>query len=99
MAHRASALDPQRQALLLDVCFEPVGFPGGYEDLRRGASLQTIAGTTISVPVASLADVEHSKRTAGRPKDLRYFDTYPGDGERASPPPGPRGRRDPDIER
>lgn len=59
----------------LDVCFEPAGFPGGYEDLRGRASLQTVAGTTISVPVAALADVEHSKRTAGRPKDLHYFDS------------------------
>ncbi len=63
----------------LDVCFEPAGFPGGYEDLRGRASLQTIAGTTISAPVAALADVEHSKRTAGRSKDLSYFDSYPSE--------------------
>jgi len=35
--------------------------------------VQPIAGTTIALPVASLADVEHSKRTADRPKDRAYF--------------------------
>jgi len=45
----------------------------------RGASVQRVAGTTISVPVAALAGVEHYKRTAGRPKGLRYFDSCPSD--------------------
>ncbi len=57
----------------IDICFEPAGFPGGYNDLRPHATIQTVAGTTIALPVASLADVEHSKRTAGRPKDRAYF--------------------------
>ncbi len=63
----------------LDICFEPAGFPGGYNDLRPRATLQTVAGTTIVLPVATLADIEHSKRTAARPKDLRYFDQFDED--------------------
>jgi hypothetical protein len=45
---------------------------GGYDDLRPRATLQTVAGTTIALPIASLAGIEHSKRTATRPEDLRY---------------------------
>ncbi|MDQ2761931.1 MAG: hypothetical protein M3Y17_16270, partial [Actinomycetota bacterium] len=43
------------------ICFEPAGFPDGYNGLRAHATVQPIAGTTIALPVASLADVEHSK--------------------------------------
>lgn len=65
----------------LDVCFEPAGFPGGYDDLRVRATLQTVAGTTVVVLVAALVDIEHSKRLAARPKDLRYFDAGPPAGD------------------
>jgi hypothetical protein len=57
----------------LDVTFKPSGFPRGYEDLHRNAERLQIAGTSIVVPVASLHDVEHSKRTADRPKDRDYL--------------------------
>ncbi len=57
----------------LDVTFRPSGFPGGYEDLQRHAERLQIAGTSIAVHVASLQDVEHSKRTADRPKDRDYL--------------------------
>ncbi|MGI8412385.1 MAG: hypothetical protein ACR2LV_05535 [Solirubrobacteraceae bacterium] len=57
----------------VDICFQPAGFPGGYDDLRPHATIQAVAGTTIALPIASLADVEHSKRTADRPKDRAYF--------------------------
>ena len=51
----------------LDVVFSPAG-TGGYEDLRRAAKRERIAG--VAVPVASLADVIRCKEAAGRPKDL-----------------------------
>jgi hypothetical protein len=49
------------------------GFPHGYEDLQRNAERLPVAGTSVVVPVASLHDVEHSKRTADRPKDRDYL--------------------------
>lgn len=52
----------------LDVCFEPAGFPTGYDELSRHAVV-IMVGTT-DVNVASLDDVIQSKRTAGRPKDI-----------------------------
>ena len=51
----------------LDISFVPTG-TGGYDDLAERAVGFDI-GTT-RVLVASLDDVIHSKRTAGRPKDL-----------------------------
>ncbi|HEY5430694.1 MAG TPA: hypothetical protein VIK04_16375 [Solirubrobacteraceae bacterium] len=57
----------------LDITFKPSGFPHGYEDLQRNAQRLQIAGTSIVVHVASLHDVEHSKRTADRPKDRDYL--------------------------
>ena len=57
----------------LDVTFRPSGFPRGFEDLQENAEQLQIAGTSIVVPVASLHDVEHSKRTADRPKDRDYL--------------------------
>ncbi len=57
----------------VDICFEPAGFSRGYDDLRPQATVQAIAGTTIALPIASLGDVEHSKRTADRAKDRAYF--------------------------
>ncbi len=53
---------------LLDLCFEPAGFGGGYEALATDAV--TIEVASIDVRVASLANVVESKRAAGRPKDI-----------------------------
>jgi hypothetical protein len=50
----------------LDLVFSPDGTKG-YEDFRRGARRERIAG--IKVPVAALADVIRSKEAAGREKD------------------------------
>jgi hypothetical protein len=52
----------------LDLCFEPAGFPDGYEDLVDQST--TIVVAAVDVPVAALADVVASKRAAGRPKDI-----------------------------
>jgi hypothetical protein len=60
---------------LLDLSFTPSGFPGGYADLAPGASTMPAAGTSVSVPVASLDDDVHaSKRAADQPKDRAYFE-------------------------
>ena len=50
----------------LDVMFSPAG-TSGYDDLRRGARRERIAG--VSVSVAALADVIRSKEAANREKD------------------------------
>ncbi len=52
----------------LDVCFEPAGFPPGYDELSRRAAVIMVGA--IDVTVASLDDVIRSKRTAGRAKDI-----------------------------
>ncbi len=52
----------------LDLCFEPAGFDDGYDALATDAV--TIEVALIGIPVASLADVVASKRSAGRPKDI-----------------------------
>ncbi len=51
----------------VDLTFEPQG-TDGYPDLVRAASPHRIG--TLTVLVASLADVIRSKTAAGRPKDL-----------------------------
>ena len=51
----------------LDISFAPTG-TGGFDDLAERAVAFDIGGTPVLV--ASLDDVIHSKRTAGRPKDL-----------------------------
>ena len=50
----------------LDLMFLPAGTQG-YDDLRRGASRERIAGVTVTV--AALADVIRSKEAANREKD------------------------------
>ncbi len=60
----------------IDICFEPGGFAGGYEQLRPQATVTKVAGTSVALPVASLADVEHSKRTVDRQKDRDYFEAF-----------------------
>ena len=57
----------------VDLALHPSGFPNGYVQLAAGAQTQEVAATTIAVPVARLADVEHSKRLADRPKDRAYL--------------------------
>ena len=52
----------------LDLCFAPAGIGDGYSELVAGASSVPLA--TVLVPVASLADVVRSKRSAGRAKDI-----------------------------
>jgi hypothetical protein len=51
----------------LDLAFDPAG-TGGYDDLRRDATLVELA-SGLTVAVASLADVIRSKEAAGREKD------------------------------
>ena len=51
----------------LDIAFAPAG-TGGYDDLRRDATLVELASGLV-VAVASLADVIRSKEAAGREKD------------------------------
>ena len=51
----------------LDLAFAPAG-TGGYDDLRRGATLVDL-GRGLTVQVAALADVIRSKEAAGREKD------------------------------
>lgn len=73
----------------LDIAFAPSGFPAGYEQLQRRARPLRVAQTSLTVAVAALADVEHSKRVAARPKDRRYLQAV---GRlRAPRPPGSPG--------
>jgi hypothetical protein len=51
----------------LDISYVPIGTEG-YDDLAERAVEFDIGG--VRVRVASLDDIIHSKRTAGRPKDL-----------------------------
>jgi hypothetical protein len=50
----------------VDLMFSPAGTQG-YDDLRRGARRERIAGVTVTV--AALADVIRSKEAANREKD------------------------------
>jgi hypothetical protein len=58
----------------LDVAVAPAGFPDGYKELARRALTGRVFATRVEVSIASLEDVEHSKRTAARPKDNRYLE-------------------------
>jgi hypothetical protein len=60
-------LDTTTAAGDLDISFVPTG-TAGYDDLAERAVAFDIGDTRVLV--ASLDDVIHSKRTAGRPKDL-----------------------------
>lgn len=57
----------------LDVAVAPAGFPDGYAQLTPDAQTLKVHATSVEVAVASLADVEHSKRIASRPKDRSYL--------------------------
>ncbi|MFT4034939.1 MAG: hypothetical protein QM679_05135 [Patulibacter sp.] len=59
----------------LDIAFAPAGFAKGYEDLIGGATEITVAFTDTTASVAALVDVEHSKREAGRAKDIAYLES------------------------
>ena len=58
----------------LDLTLAPSGFPEGYTQLIAGAERRRVAATMVTVAVASLVDVEHSKRTADRAKDRAYLE-------------------------
>ncbi|MGA9284806.1 MAG: hypothetical protein WBV85_05135 [Solirubrobacteraceae bacterium] len=58
----------------LDLAVAPAGFPNGYTQLAPGAQTARVFATRVEVAIASLDDVEHSKRVAGRPKDRRYLE-------------------------
>ncbi|MBA3807286.1 MAG: hypothetical protein H0X28_02650 [Solirubrobacterales bacterium] len=57
----------------LDLSLQPSGFPEGYTQLAQSAQRRRVADTTIEVDIASLTDIEHSKRTADRQKDRAYL--------------------------
>jgi hypothetical protein len=50
-----------------DLSFIPSG-TGGYDDLARRARIVVVQG--LETPIADLADIIRSKRTANWPKDL-----------------------------
>jgi hypothetical protein len=54
-----------------DISFYPSGFAGGYAELAVNAHRLRVG--EVEVVVADLADVIHSKESAGRPKDLRVL--------------------------
>lgn len=58
----------------IDLTVEPAGFPEGYAQLAPRAMQLRVKLTDIEVAVASLADVEHSKRVADRDKDRDYLE-------------------------
>jgi len=53
-----------------DISYTPSGFPGGYNDLADQATIVQLRGD-LQVRVAAVRDVIASKRSAGRPKDIR----------------------------
>jgi hypothetical protein len=58
----------------IDLTVAPAGFPDGYTQLAPDAQISRVHATRIEVAIASLADVEHSKRLADRPKDRAYLE-------------------------
>jgi hypothetical protein len=58
----------------IDLTLEPAGFPDGYSQLAPGAQQGQVSRTRIDVAIASLHDVEHSKRLANRTKDRDYLE-------------------------
>jgi hypothetical protein len=56
-----------------DVVLIPDG-TAGYEEIAKTATLKTLPGTRILVPVASAEIILHSKATADRPKDRAALD-------------------------
>ncbi len=70
----------------IDLTVAPSGFPDGYTQLAPEAQVGRVHATRIEVAIASLADVEHSKRVADRPKDRAYLERV----GRLDPPPTAR---------
>jgi hypothetical protein len=70
----------------LDLTLAPSGFPEGYTQLIADSKQRRVAATTITVAVASLADIEHSKRIADRAKDRAYLQQV---GRLGAPQPTP----------
>lgn len=58
----------------LDLAIAPAGFPDGYTQLAPDARTGRVYATRVEVAIASLIDVEHSKRVADRPKDRAYLE-------------------------
>jgi hypothetical protein len=54
-----------------DISFHPSGFASGYPQLAAAAHRLRVGD--VEVVVADLADVIHSKESAGRPKDLQVL--------------------------
>ena len=79
----------------LDLTLAPSGFPQGYTQLIADAEQRRVAATTITVAVASLADVEHSKRIADRAKDRAYLQQV---GRLGPPHPTARHPREPTVD-
>ncbi|MDQ6745190.1 MAG: hypothetical protein M3Z27_04115 [Actinomycetota bacterium] len=69
--------------LQCDIPFAPAVSPAATSRCKAAARTLPVAETTIRASVASLEDVEHSKRSAGRAKDLAYLQTV---GRRAQGP-------------
>lgn len=59
----------------IDLTLDPAGFPDGYSQLVLGAQRRRVSLTNVEVVVASLDDIEHSKRIAGRDKDRDYLES------------------------
>ena len=59
-----------------DLCGQPAGIDGGYEELARRAHIVPISvdGDTIPVRCADLADIVRSKQAANRPKDQEVIE-------------------------
>ena len=59
-----------------DLCAEPSGIEGGYEELARRAHtiLLSVDDETIQVRCADLADIVRSKQAADRPKDREVLE-------------------------
>jgi hypothetical protein len=58
----------------IDLTLAPSGFPDGYTQLAPGARHARVSRTRVEVAIASLHDVEHSKRLANRDKDRDYLE-------------------------
>lgn len=59
-----------------DLCGQPAGIAGGYDELAQRAHtvLISVDGDTIPVRCADLADIVRSKQAADRPKDREVME-------------------------
>jgi hypothetical protein len=58
----------------LDLTIASSGFPDGYVQLAPRARQGRASLTEVEVAIASLTDIEHSKRVANREKDRDYLE-------------------------